>query len=237
MSEHRSQYWRSLEQLADTDEFREFLHREFPVAASELPGEGEADGFSRRRWMQLMGASLALSGAVGCRWPEDKISPFVDRPENRVPGRPQLFATAWQIDGVGRAITVRSFDGRPTKTAGNKQYSFGNGGTDVFDQALPLGMYDPDRGDRPTQGGETRTWAEVDEFLKSVAESAVEDGGQGLAVLAEPSGSQVLAGLKSKFSEKFPKAQWVEYSSAVSSNQRLGLAQSDDTSLMPVLSP
>lgn len=234
MSEHRSQYWRSLEQLADTEEFREFLHREFPVAASELPEEDGPDGFSRRRWMQLMGASLALGGAVGCRWPEDKITPFVDRPENRIPGRPQLFATAWQVDGGARALTVSSVDGRPVKSAGNKQYVFSGGGTDVRDQAVVLGLYDPDRADHPSEGGEVRTWAEAETFLRGVAEVAGANGGEKLAVLAEPSSSLVLAGLKKSFASKFPKAQWVEFSSARGAGERAGLAQSDEVTLKPV---
>lgn len=234
MSEHRSQYWRSLEQLADTDEFREFLHREFPVAASELPEEDGPDGFSRRRWMQLMGASLALGGAVGCRWPEDKIVPFVDRPENRIPGKPQVFATAWQIDGVARALTVRSFDGRPTKTAGNKQYAYSWGGTDVLDQALPLGLYDPDRAAEPTENGQLRTWGEANQLLRSAGQAAESNGGEGLAVLSEPSSSLVLADLRGKFTARFPKAQWVDFAPVVSSSQRVGLATSDEASLKPV---
>ncbi|HCK40685.1 MAG TPA: hypothetical protein DHW22_03530, partial [Planctomycetaceae bacterium] len=71
-------YWRSLDELQQTAEFRDFLHREFPVAASEFP-----EGLTRRRWMQLMGASLALGGLTGCRWEEEKIAPFAMRPENR----------------------------------------------------------------------------------------------------------------------------------------------------------
>ena len=70
-------YWRSLDELQQTAEFRDFLHREFPVAASEFP-----EGLTRRRWMQLMGASLALGGLTGCRWEEEKIAPFAMRPEN-----------------------------------------------------------------------------------------------------------------------------------------------------------
>lgn len=234
MSEHRSQYWRSLEQLADTDEFRDFLHREFPVAASELPEEDGPDGFSRRRWMQLMGASLALGGAVGCRWPEDQIAPFQDRPENRIPGKPQVFATAWDLGGVARPITVRSFDGRPTKTAGNKQVAYTRGGTDVFDQALPLGLYDPDRADSPAEGGELRTWEEAFGMVKAVADGAVANGGESLAVIAEPTSSRVFAALRSQFLNRFPNATWVDFAGFEGSGERLGLAQSETVSLRPV---
>ena len=58
----RATYWRSLEELRFTPKFEEFLHREFPQAASEFP-----EGISRRRWLQLMGASLSFAGVAGCR--------------------------------------------------------------------------------------------------------------------------------------------------------------------------
>jgi molybdopterin-containing oxidoreductase family iron-sulfur binding subunit len=78
------QYWRSLEELAETDAFREFLHREFPEQATEWP-----DPVSRRRFLQLMGASLALAGLNACtRQPAEKIVPYVRAPEGPVPGNP-----------------------------------------------------------------------------------------------------------------------------------------------------
>ena len=57
-------YWLSLDELADTDEFREFMHREFPAGATDLLDSGE-----RRQFLQIMGASLALAGLrmAGCR--------------------------------------------------------------------------------------------------------------------------------------------------------------------------
>ena len=54
-------YWRSLEELADTPEFHEFLHREFPQQASRVrPTRSD-----RREFLKLMGASLALAGLDG----------------------------------------------------------------------------------------------------------------------------------------------------------------------------
>ena len=64
-------YWRSLEELGDTPEFRRFADAEFPAEA-QVP----TDAVSRRRFLQLMGASVAMAGAAGCRWPEEKIVPF-----------------------------------------------------------------------------------------------------------------------------------------------------------------
>ena len=46
-------YWRSLEELSDTPEFRSFMHREFPSGASEL-----LDGTDRRHFLRIMGGSM-----------------------------------------------------------------------------------------------------------------------------------------------------------------------------------
>ena len=83
-------YWRSLEELADTPEFRDYVHREFPAQASEF-----TDPAGRRQFLKLMGASLALAGVSACtRQPEERIVPYVRQPEEIVPGRPLFFATA-----------------------------------------------------------------------------------------------------------------------------------------------
>ena len=90
----RARYWRSLSELHRSDDFKQFIDREFPVAASEFP-----EGVSRRRWLQLMGASLAVAGVTGCRYPEETIAPFVLRPEGRVPGETYSRATNFETRG------------------------------------------------------------------------------------------------------------------------------------------
>src|SRR5215218_2370378 len=83
-------YWRSLEELADTPTFREFVAREFPQQA-----ENWDDPVGRRNFLKLMGASLALAGLSGCVFqPAEKIVPYVKQPEEIVPGKPLFFATA-----------------------------------------------------------------------------------------------------------------------------------------------
>src|SRR5689334_24171494 len=83
-------YWRSLEELAGTEEFRRYVTREFPHQASEFN-----DPAGRRQFLKLMGASLALAGVSACtRQPEERIVPYVRQPEEIVPGKPLFFATA-----------------------------------------------------------------------------------------------------------------------------------------------
>lgn len=220
-------YWRSLNELQDSPEFREMLHREFPVAASEL-----SEGVSRRRWLQLMGASLALGGLTGCRWETELIAPLAVRPATRVPGVPRYFATAWEHAGFGQALLARNYDGRPIKVEGNPEHPASMGATTHFAQASILEFYDPDRLRRPllrkrpagVEGarteGEPRTWKDFqDDVLPIFRRSA--DGG-GVAVLAEPSSSVSRADMKRRFLEKFPRAKWYEYESISRDNEVFG---------------
>ncbi len=137
-----SRYWRSLNQLHGTPEFEQYLQREFPAAASEYP-----TGVSRRRWLQMMSASMVLGGVAGCRYSEEIIAPFAVRPEGRVPGEPYFFATNFEwADRVYHAL-VQGVDGRPTKIEGHTEHPTSRGGTDVYVQASTLSLYDPDRAD------------------------------------------------------------------------------------------
>ena len=108
-------YWRSLEELADTAEFREYVGREFPAQASEF-----TDPAGRREFLKLMGASLALAGVSACtRIPDEKIIPYVRQPEEIIPGRPLFFATAMPHGGYGMPVLAENHMGRPAKIEGN----------------------------------------------------------------------------------------------------------------------
>src|ERR1700730_15479034 len=102
------QYWRSLEELADTEEFQDLLHREFPENATEWN-----DPVGRRKFLKLMGASFALAGLTACtRQPTEYIAPYVRHPEELVPGNPVFFATAMPLDGFATGLIVESHEGR-----------------------------------------------------------------------------------------------------------------------------
>ena len=125
--------------MAETPEFKEFLHREFPQNASEW-----LDPVGRRGFLKLMGASLALAGVSACtRQPDEEIVPYVRQPEELVPGKPLFYATAMPFAGSGIGLLVESHEGRPTKIEGNPDHPSSLGATDLFAQAAILGLYDP----------------------------------------------------------------------------------------------
>ena len=107
-------YWRSLQELADTDEYRLQLENEFPGGVDAPP-----EGMTRRRFLQVMSASVAMVSLAGCRWPEEKIVPYVNRPEGATPGKPLQFATTMELGPVALGVLATSYDGRPIKIDGN----------------------------------------------------------------------------------------------------------------------
>src|SRR5580704_8112338 len=158
---HGKQYWRSLEEIADTKEFQEFVQREFPAQASEW-----YDELSRRQFLKIMGASLALAGLNACmKMPEEKIVPYVRQPEEIIPGNPLFFATAMTLGGYATGLLVESHEGRPTKIEGNPRHPASLGATDIFAQASILSLYDPARAQGILQKGQPKSWRKLVETL------------------------------------------------------------------------
>ena len=203
-------YWRSLDQLADQPEFRQWMDREFPAGASIAP-----DGESRRDWMKLMSASFLLAGlggvATGCRRPEEVLTPFAKQPEGFIHGKAQHFATSMPIRGSAIPLVVKSADGRPVKIEGNSLIPGGNGGTDQFAQAALLDLYDPDRAHRHTRNGNDVKIEAVRDGLAEIAKLAASNKGAGLAFLAERSASPSRARLQAMIADTYPKSTWHVY--------------------------
>ncbi|MEK7781876.1 MAG: TAT-variant-translocated molybdopterin oxidoreductase, partial [Verrucomicrobiota bacterium] len=203
-------YWRGLDQLADTPEFKQFLQREFPENASEL-----TDPVSRRHFVKIMSASFALAGiglgATGCRRPEDKLLPFGKATEGFVHGASQFFATAMPTRGGAIPLVAKSYEGRPIKVEGNSLFPGGNGGTDRFAQASILNLYDPDRATRFAKGGAAVTSGEALEALAGIANKFAGNQGAGLALLGERTNSPSRRRLHQEIAKKLPQAKWYLY--------------------------
>jgi len=206
---HGREYWRSLEDLAQTDAFQDLMHREFPRYASEWQ-----DGDSRRNFIKLMGASLALAGLTACtRQPTELITPYVRQPEELVPGRPLFFATAMPLGTGSTGLLVESHEGRPTKAEGNPDHPT-LGACDVYAQASVLGLYDPDRSQALTLEGEIRSWGA---FLGGVQQSITQQKakrGAGLRILTETVTSPTLANQLKEMLAAFPAAKWHQWEPA-----------------------
>jgi MoCo/4Fe-4S cofactor protein with predicted Tat translocation signal len=200
-------YWRSLEELADTPDFREYVQREFPAQASEF-----SDPAGRRDFLRLMGASLALAGVSACtRQPEEHIVPYVRQPEEVVPGRPLFFATAMPQGGFGYPVLAENHMGRPTKLEGNPDHPASLGATDLFSQTGILGLYDPDRSRTILHRGEIKTWGTFLAAMQAIAVAQRGIQGQTLRILTEPITSPTLAGQIKTMLVDLPEARWHQW--------------------------
>jgi molybdopterin-containing oxidoreductase family iron-sulfur binding subunit len=215
--DNRATFWRSLDELANTDEFRNYVEREFPTQLAVWD-----DIAGRRNFLKLMAASLALAGVAGCtRQPQEAIVPYVLAPEELIPGKPLYFATTMPgSDAIG--LLVESHMGRPTKIEGNALHPASLGTTDLFAQASILGMYDPDRSQTIMRRGVIDTWDRFLTTLTADLQKRKADQGQGLRILTETVTSPTLAAQLESLLEDLPEARWHQYQPLHRDNVRAG---------------
>jgi MoCo/4Fe-4S cofactor protein with predicted Tat translocation signal len=204
-------FWRSLNELENTPEFQQHLAREFPYLE-----QAEASfGFTRRDFLKLMGASLALGGLTGCRRPVNKIVPYVKQPEDVIPGKPLYYATTMPFGEEAFGVVAESHEGRPTRLDGNELHPATMGRSSVFIQGAVLEFYDPTRAkdvvEHANGGSKTST---RDTFVAAWRQrlSLLEvTNGEGLVILSEPFASPTTARQKAELQRRFPAARWVAY--------------------------
>jgi MoCo/4Fe-4S cofactor protein with predicted Tat translocation signal len=203
----RRTQWGSLEQMSSDPEFEVWLHREFPVAASEF-----SDPLDRREFLRLMGASFALMGVGACtRPPPQKIVPYLEQPELLVSGRPLFFATVMPFNGSATGILVESNEGRPTKIEGNPSHPLSLGATSIFEQAAILSLYDPDRSKTPVRDQRIETWETfIFDWLKEESEQ-LKDGGSSLRFLVDTIVSPTAFWQIDQLQKRFPRAKWHQW--------------------------
>jgi molybdopterin-containing oxidoreductase family iron-sulfur binding subunit len=225
-----TRYWRSLDDLQDTPEFSAWMEKEFPSLLDEVSTPA-----SRRQFLKIMGASAALAGLTACRWPAEEIVPFAYRPEGVVPGVPQQFATAFELDGAALGLLVTSYDGRPIKVEGNPNHPASLGRTSARAQALILEMYDPDRSRQVVRRGrEAATFDDLAGFVADHWARLRVEGGRGFTVLSRPSSSPALADLRARLRVTYPQMRWVEWAPLSRDAERAGTALAFGRPLRPL---
>ena len=191
--------WRSVGQLEDTSDFRQWLEREFPQGAAEMESEGDAET-SRRSFLKLMGASTALAGfgMASCRRPESYIVPYTKAPEWVIPGKATYYASSMPRCGGATPVVVTTFEGRPTKLAPNSLHP-DNEGTDAFVQASILDLYSPSRSRTILKAGKKAERSELDAVIAALAKDSSAKIGFLFGTDDSPSRNRLVKELKSKF--------------------------------------
>ena len=202
-------YWRSVDELANTPDFQAAVEREFPGSAQEW-----IDPVSRRGFMKLMGASMALAGLAGCtKQPDEPIYPYVKAPEDLILGKPNYFATAQPFVTGAVPVLIKSDEFRPIKVDGNPDHAYNRGSSDVFSQGSLLDLYDPDRSKEVTFRGEDRSWADFAQAFR-LKVAGTKDG-SGIYFLSSTITSPTLARQWKALHAAYPKAVLVQYDPAV----------------------
>ncbi len=205
----KKRFWRSLDQLAETGEYQEFAHREFPQNPVRKPDSG----VSRRNMLKLMAASAGLAGLTACtKLPIEHIAPYVNPPEEFVPGKPLFYATSMpRPEGGALGLLVKSNMGRPTKVEGNPDHPASLGSTDAFGQASVLDLWDPDRARSVMREGTIVDYSEFLTLLGQLRNQYLTQKGAGLRVLTETVTSPTLGSQLKALLAGFPQAKWHQY--------------------------
>ena len=223
-------YWQSIDELAGTPEFEAAVSKEFPDQAQEW-----IDPVSRRGFMKLMGASMALAGLAGCtKQPDEPIYPYVKQPEDLILGKANYFATAHPFATGGVPLLVKSDAYRPIKVDGNPDHPYNLGSSDVFTQGTLLDLYDPDRSQRPTLRGVVSEWPEFFQAYRERLAQGKGNGGEGIYFLSTSFTSPTLQRQWSEAQKAYPKAKLVQYDPALAgtffakgANPQYSLADAD----------
>jgi len=196
--------WRTPEEFAGHPE--EIEQEEFSEDGVEISGA------TRRRFLSLMAGSMALAGLTGCtRQPTETIMPYVEPPENVVPGRPKYYATAAPVRGIAEGVIVESHLGRPTKVEGNPDHPSSLGATSVHSQGCLMDLYDPDRAKEIIHLGLPQDWDSFQVAWQQAIAPLQDRHGAGFRILTETVTSPTLGAQIQAVLKKYPAAQWHQF--------------------------
>jgi Fe-S-cluster-containing dehydrogenase component len=224
--------WRAVEHAGQDalPQYRdEFVERPRNVLAQN-PSEGsplspEIPPVDRRNFMGLVGAGLGLASVTltGCvRKPQDKIMPYVRRPEDLIPGNPRYYATVAQVTGSVMGLLVESQEGRPTKIDGNPRHPNSMGATDVFTQGAVADIYDATRIKQARVARKDIKLNVLDKRLDTLAAGLTNTQGEGLALLLRDVRSPTLREMLAELKRVLPKARIYRHDAAYPQNALAG---------------
>ncbi|HEY7298311.1 MAG TPA: TAT-variant-translocated molybdopterin oxidoreductase [Xanthobacteraceae bacterium] len=207
MTKAARNYWRSLEELAETPQFAALIERELPRFRDVI------NTLDRRRFLQLMAASMALGGLSGCGPEPDprQLLPYVQEPENIIPGRNRYYATAVTQGGYASGVLIAHQTGRPIKVEGNPDHPASLGAASAIMQASILELYDPRRAQTIVGGGHISSWEGFVSTLHNRRAALTARNGESLRILTGAITSPSLAAQIAALQQQFPGMHWHQW--------------------------
>ena len=217
---HEFGYWKSLKDISTDNDYERYLKQ----------SEHNVDnGISRRNFLSLIAASVALAGLEGCKKPVQKIIPYVEAEIGTIPGIPKYYASTLPFKNNALGVVIENHDERPVKVEGNDKHPTSLGKSNSFAQASTLDMYDPDRLRGLKFNGKKAEWSEYLDYAKSLKRNK----GRGLAILTQESSSPTILSMKKELEKKLPQASWVVYEPINNENLYDGIKKAFGTKLQP----
>ncbi len=211
----KKKYWQSFSEFNESvrqeklaaDEFQEDLPIISPNAGREA--ESDSSGSSRRDFLKYMGFSTAAAAlAASCEVPVRKVIPFLNKPQDVVPGVSDYYATTFVSEGESVPVVAKVRDGRPIKLDGNNLSSYTQGGSSARIQASVLDLYDTSRLRFPMADGHSVSWEQLD---KSIAADLGKVGSQPIVLLTGSVTSPTTKLVINEFKTKYPSLRHVQY--------------------------
>ncbi|MEJ7767488.1 MAG: TAT-variant-translocated molybdopterin oxidoreductase [Chitinophagaceae bacterium] len=209
----QKKYWQNFGELSNSGVDQKKSEDEFinELPLEDLEGKGLLDATAPRRdFLKYLGFSTAAAmAAAGCEMPVRKAVPFVNRPQDIVPGEASYYATTYVSGGDAIPIVAKVRDGRPIKLEGNEMSTFTKGGTSARVQASVLDLYDTSRLRFPLANGKEVSTFEA--FDKMVGDAMAGLGGAPVCLLTSTITSPTTKQVISEFLVKFPGGKHVQY--------------------------
>ncbi|MDQ6756535.1 MAG: TAT-variant-translocated molybdopterin oxidoreductase [Bacteroidota bacterium] len=205
-------YWQSFGELNTSDEYKKSLENEFSEELHPLEDidEGLLNAKTPRRdFLKYVGFSTAAAAiAASCEMPVRKAVPYLNKPDDIVPGIANYYASTYVSDGDAIPVVVKQREGRPIKIEGNTLSPLTNGGTSAQVQASVLDLYDISRLRYPMANGKEATFEVID---KMIATDFASLAGKPFVLLSSSISSPTANQIIKEFLAKYPGSKHVQY--------------------------
>ena len=203
MSENKN-IWKSIKEYQEDPEVLKEKLDEFKEGVTDDFNPDEMNKFSRRKFLAVLAASTAYA-ATACTNYRDKgeIVPYVDRPEEILPGKPTYYASTFYDDGISYGVLIKTREGRPIKIEGNPDDEINRGKIPSKIHASILNLYDPERLKEPRIGNRKVSWNNINAEIIQKLDSSLTEGKEIVLItnpITSPSTNEVIDEFKNKFS-------------------------------------